>query len=230
MVSISPKKVLSDLGLSITKAPPAARTLSAEPRSTQGWVVELVGPSGVGKTTLRQQVEPVLKKDWFFEHHAKGLLGHVPENDGHADYIKRLFTARLNDLQTLDLSLERIADIGQRVCEVVRLGLVAKSCDAPRGFIMDDGLLHFFAGQILEQERGATEAFLTRTAVVFLMPGGAAAQVPFALENPTQLDVYRALRDLVQDIGCPTLVLDSDNRAGHADQMLSFFANDIPNA
>jgi hypothetical protein len=227
MAAISPKKVLADLGFPVSKVPPAARTLTAEPRDTQGWLVEFVGPSGVGKTTLRQQVAPALRKDWFFEHHAKGLLGHIPEDTTTAAYIKRLFAGRLEDLQSLDLPLERIAATSQRVCEVVRLGLVTKCLDLPRGFIMDDGLLHFFAGQVLEQDRDATEAFLDRTAFIFLLPDEPDTRDASAPQKRTQLDVYRELQDLVQDIGRPTLVLNSGDRTNHANRVLSFFAQDV---
>ena len=168
-----------------------------------------------------------MRKDWFFEHQAKGLIGHLPEEKTASPYIKRLFAERLADLQTLDLPLEDIAATSQRVCEVVRLGLVSKSPGLPRGFVMDDGLVHFFAGQILEQDRAATQAFLAKTAFVFLMPGGG-AQRP-ASDGParTQMDVYCDMLDLIQQIGRPVLVLDSEARADHADQVLSFFANSL---
>lgn len=226
MAAISPKKILSDLGFPVTKVAPAARTLAASPRESQGWLVEFVGPSGVGKTTLKQQVAPGLGKDWFFEHHAKGLLDQVPEDAGAAAYIKPLLAARLEDLLNLDLPFTEIAATSQRVCEVARLGLVSKAPGVPRGFVMDDGLLHFFAGQMLDQERAATAAFLDKTAFVFLLP----PQEQEATARPktrTQLDVYRDSLDMVRQIGCPTLVLNSKDRADHAEQVLSFFKQDI---
>jgi hypothetical protein len=227
MTGISPKKILAELGFPVSKVSPATRTLTAKPTDTHGWLVEFVGPSGVGKTTLRQQVTPTLRKDWFFEHHAKGLLGQIPEDAMTAAYIKRLFASRLDDLQSLDLPFERIAATSQRVCEVARLGLVTKSHSLPRGFIMDDGLLHFFAGQVLEQERDSTEAFLARTAFIFLLPNEPDTRDTSTPQKRTQLDVYRELLDLVQDIGRPTLVLDSNDRADHTNRVLSFFAKDV---
>lgn len=231
MVAISPKKLLSDLGVAVTKVASATQTLNAARRDSQGWLVELVGPSGVGKTTLKRKVAPTLQKDWYFEHHAKGLLGHVPESASAAAYLKPLLTARLEDLLSLELPFGEIATASQRVCEVARLGLVSKSPDLPRGFFMDDGLLHFFAGQMLEQERTATENFLQKTAFIFLLPDGENETVAPSPSKPrTQMDVYRDSLKMVREIGCPTLVLNSADRTDHADQVLSFFKQGILSA
>lgn len=227
MAILSPKKVLADLGFDVVRVPPAARTLASETCHTQGWLVELVGPSGVGKTTLKQQVAPKLQGEWFFEQHAKGLLGQVSEDPTLAAYIKTLMAGRLDRLAKLDAPLEHIAMIGQRVCEVVRLGLVSKAEGLPRGFLMDDGMLHFFAEQIIAQPPDNNNKFLDKTACIFLLPD------PQEIASSTgqarqQLDVYLALRDLVQDHGCPTLILERGNSARSPDHIVDFLAKNVP--
>ncbi len=222
MVALSPKKILSELGLVVSKAAPAGRSLSVKASPSKGWLVELVGPSGVGKTTLRDEVTAGLKDDWFFEHHAKGMLGQVQEDAAMAAYLKPMLANRLKMLQGLDIPLERMAEISQRACEVVRLGLVTKSGQVPRGFVMDDGILHFFAEQILAQKPKAAQPFLEQTAFVFLLPQAADEE-----EAKRQLEVYRALRDYVQGLGKPMIVLDPQDREGNPGRVLSFIRNDV---
>lgn len=227
MFSVSPKKLLSNLGLEVSRMPPAARTLSASPRASKGWLVEFVGPSGVGKTTLRRQVAPKLQQDWFFEPHAKGLLGQITEDAATAAYIRPLLRGRLDKLQNTDMPLERIAEIGRRVCEVARLGLVTKSTGLPRGFIMDDGIAHFFAEQITGQDRAATEAFLGRTAFIFLLPDEAYAQDQGQPRERTPLDAYCDLRDLILALERPTLLLKRSDRASNPEKVMTFIKQDV---
>jgi hypothetical protein len=224
---LSSKKVLANLGYIVSRVPPATQTMTADQRDTKGWLVEFVGPSGIGKTTLHQQIAPAQKKDWFFEAHAKGLVGQVRANDTTEAYIRQLFVRRLENLQNININLETVAKISQRVCEVTRLGLVSKSMDVPRGFIMDDGLAHFFAEQILEQDTNATEAFLSKTAFVFLLPDEADTRPPTMPHTRTQLDVYHDLRDLMLSLGRPTLVLKRSEY--NAEKVLSFIRHDVLN-
>lgn len=226
MITLSPKKMLAELGFAVSRVQSGARSLAAAETHTKGWLVELVGPSGVGKTTLWAQVAPQLKTDWFFEAHAKGLAGQLEEDPGSATYIKRLLAARLEDLAQVDHPLERVALIGQRACEVARLGLVSKTPGLPRGFIMDDGLLHFFAAQVIAQPVADTEAFLKHSACVFLLPD--AEQIASATGNAkAQIEIYLALRDLVTAQGQPVLTLDTSTRAENPARMLRFIQNDL---
>ncbi|MEP4199319.1 MAG: hypothetical protein ABJL99_27145 [Aliishimia sp.] len=227
MFAASPKKVLLNLGFEVSRTQPAARTRAASPSQSQGWLVELVGPSGVGKTTLREEVAPMLRQDWFFEQHAKGLMGETTEDEATALYIKQLLRGRLDRLQDSDLTLENIAAIGQRVFEVARLGLVSKSPDLPRGFLMDDGMAHFFAEQIMEQDRAATEDFMARTAFIFLLPDEAETHQIGTSPNRSSLDVYCALRDTILALGRPTLLLKRSERATNPEKMLNFIKQDV---
>ncbi len=227
MSTVSPKKILRNLGFDIARVEPAARTRAAAMRPTHGWIVELVGPSGVGKTTLRDQIVPRLHQDWFFERHAKGLLGDAVEDATVARYIKSLLWGRLDGLQSADLPLETIAAISQRVCEVVRLGLAAKSSGMPRGFIMDDSIAHFFAEQILAQDRTATQHFMDHTAYIFLLPDEAVTHKIGTTQDWTQLDVYCALRDLILDIGRPTLLLRRSDRENNPEKVIAFLKQDV---
>ena len=227
MFAAFPKKVLLNLGVEVSKASPPTRTLGASQRRSQGWLVEFVGPSGVGKTTLRQQVTPMLRQDWFFEHHAKGLMGKIKEDAATATYIKRLLRGRLGKIQNSDMTLERIAEISQRVCEVARLGLVTKSSELPRGFIMDDGIAHFFAEQIIDQDRDATAAFLVRTAFIFLLPDEADTHEIGASHEKTSMDVYCELRDTILALGRPALILKRSNWANNPGRVMTFIKQDV---
>lgn len=230
MFAALPKRILLKLGVEVSKIQPPAHTLAASQRSSQGWLLEFVGPSGVGKTTLRRQVAPMLRQDWFFEHHAKGLLGGIKEDEATTIYIKRLLRGRLEKLQNSDMTLERIAEIGQRVCEVARLGLVTKSSGLPRGFIMDDGIAHFFAEQIIDQDRDATAAFLTRTAFIFLLPDEADKQEIGASHERMSMDVYCELRDTILALGRPALLLKRSNRANNPEHVITFIKQNVLHA
>jgi hypothetical protein len=227
MSPISPKKILADFGVSISCVAPAGRTRKAARRDTQGWLVEFVGPSGVGKSTLSRQLNPILRQNWFFERHAKGLMGKVVEDEAHVTYLRQICAGRLKKLQDREFPLERIASIGQRVFEVVRLGLVTKSQGLPRGFIMDDGIAHYFAEQILEYDRDATEAFLEKMAFVFLLPDKADKDGKYGPWKRAELDIYCAMRDLFQDLGCPVLALKRSDRADNPGKIMSFIQQDV---
>ena len=228
MALLSPKKVHAKWGYVVSRVPPVTKTMGAAQRDTQGWLVEFVGPSGIGKSTLQKKVAPALRQDWFFEADAKSLVGHVRADEAAEAYVRQLFVRRLEDLQAIDVNLETLTTISHRVCEVTRLGLVSKSKAAPRGFIMDDGLGHFFAEQILEQDRDATSAFLRKTAFAFLLPDEAEVRRSALHGTRTQMDVYCDLRDLVSDLGCPILVLERSEN--NAERVLSFIKNDVLNS
>ena len=65
------KKLLLRSGYALQKVAPAVHTLSVEQNASHGWLIEFVGPSGVGKSTLLSQLAPQISEAWYFEHHAK---------------------------------------------------------------------------------------------------------------------------------------------------------------
>ncbi len=222
MISSFSKSLLAGSGFAVSRVSPALRSQSARPRDTKGWLVEFVGPTGVGKSTLFRRVEPMLRRDWFFERHAKGLTGKVVEDEAHAEYLRRICARRLEDLQADRLRFDRVASIGQRVFEVARLGRVTKSQHLPRGFVIDDGLAHFFAEPICEQDREATMAFFSKTAFVFVLPSEADLVGESAAWTRKDLKPYWELLELLSDLGRPTLVLDRNNSRENPSEALSF--------
>ena len=92
------------------------------------------------------------------------------------------------------------------------MGLVAKSAGLPRGFVLDDGMAHFFAGQIIDQDRDACAAFMDQTAYVFLMPDDEKKSIGGPSRERTQADIYLELFDLVRALGLPTILLKRSDR------------------
>lgn len=225
------RQSIAQLGLRVERVPPAGRIRRTAPSGTGGHCVEFVGPSGVGKTYLCRQVTPDLARHWFFERHAKALAGHVPEDPPSARYLAQLYVARFRRLQDNDLALSRKAEIVARMSEVIRHGLVASSPGLPRGFVLDDGVAHFFAEQILETDISMTTGFLRGKGLIFLLPERPETAAPEMLiadiaapQALREAAIYWALRDLAEHCQAHVLTLDARERSTNPGRVRRFFA------
>ncbi|TVP53163.1 MAG: hypothetical protein EA345_00135 [Halomonas sp.] len=221
---------MASLGLRVERIPNAERIRASLLQGTSGWNVEFVGPSGVGKTYLCRQVAPSLSRHWFFERHAKSLSGSVPEDPLKAQYFSLLYAARFVRLQNTDLGLARRAAIVARMSEVIRQGLVAHSLGLPRGFILDDGIAHFFAEQILAQDINTTATYLRDMGLIFLLPPRpdtieleALAIDKSVSQALREAAIYWRLYDLATHCGAQILTLDATERRLNPQKVHHFF-------
>lgn len=227
---IDSKHLLASLGLRVERRPNADRVLACPRLRTSGWNVEFVGPSGVGKTHLFRQVSGSLSRHWFFEPHAKSLSGRVPEDPLSAQYFSLLYDARFADLQSSDLEFAQKAAIVTRMTEVICQALVARSPGLSRGFILDDGVAHFFAEQILAQDLDTNTTYLRGLGLIFLLPPRPDTADLKALTNDEaapqalrQAATYWRLRDLAALCGARVLTLDAAERNSNPWQVRDYF-------
>lgn len=229
-------------GISIQRVPRSSETAREPLRPTKGFTVEFIGPSGIGKSTVFNRIRPGLKKNWFFEYHTRnsGLSG--PVEGGATSFLASIYNARLNHLENTDLELHYKASIVRRISEVIQVELVARSKGFSRGFVLDEGISHFFVDQILDLgNTGNTDYFAGRY-FIFLLPEqpgtlrnrqlqrkGALPDAGIPLSNEQrdrlrrQIDVYVALQRLYSDRGYPTLGLSAEESIEvNADKALDF--------
>ena len=216
------RRALERIGLSVSVTPTPGRLLGAAPSPTRGWIVEFAGPSGIGKSHLLGQVIPRLRGRWFFERDAKALVDAITEPDAEARYLAGLLDMRFARLSESGIPLMKRAEIAQRMCEVVRIGLAAKASALPRGVVLDDGVLHFFAQQIPEQCREQSREYLRNTVVILLL-----SREP---RRDGQTEVYSGMREFVEDLGVPVLTLysDAEDRVTNPDRVLDFLGRHTP--
>ena len=213
----------------------------ARPSRTRGLVVEFVGPSGIGKTTLCRQIAQRLRRDWFFEHHAAALVrsGKLPSAAQSPSpveaYLGQLHAHRLGDLATSQLHLVQRMKIVKRMSDVVAQGAMARLPGQPRGFILDDGVAHFFAEAMLAQSRERTRSFTHDSAFIFLLPPEFAASAAPApdpqraqMNSYQQRRIYRRLHDFLAGLGCPLLLLSSADKDTNPELAQDFIAGIRP--
>lgn len=215
----------------------AASVTGARGSSTRGMVVEFVGPSGIGKTTLCRQIAPRLRRDWFLERHAAALVrqgapsSEVPVPGPVEAYLARLHAHRMNDLAGNRPDLVQHMQIVGRMSAVIAQAAAARRPGLPRGFILDDGVAHFFAEAMLAQPQTDTMRYVQGLAFVFLMPpefAGPAAP-PHDPEQAgqnayEQRVIYRRLHDMLAGLGCPVLLLSSTDRQANPGLAHDFIA------
>jgi hypothetical protein len=164
------RRLLERLGLRITRISrdPAALSRTV----TAGHVVELVGPSGVGKTTLFRHVAPALAKRWYFQKDiAPFMYGGFRLDPEDACAYESLVSAAVAEVAERDVEVSaRAASLAFRM-RILREDMCVMAGTRPRGFFIDDGLCHNATRHVLARleagDRGM-ERLVRRRAFVFL--------------------------------------------------------------
>lgn len=144
---------LGVMGYEIRRKPNQSSLSRFSPRPSAGRILEMIGPPGVGKSTLFFSLAEELKKNWFLPHHASQLTLTTLEHDNEL--------MRIHDRLLLKKSLrlsEGSADFwvfsGRLTygAKVARNNIFMRS-GFQRGFVLDEGLFQVVPGEFLELDK-----------------------------------------------------------------------------
>jgi hypothetical protein len=167
------RHLLERLGLRVSRIRPPLDPAALPRTATAGHVVEFVGPSGVGKTTLFRHLAPTLAERWFFQ-------------EDIAPFVYDGFRLGPEDARAYDALIPGIvAEVAERPghvsgraaalafrMRVLREDMCLMAGTHSRGFFIDDGLCHNASVPVLARlEAGdrAMERLVRRRAFVFLL-------------------------------------------------------------
>lgn len=186
------KKVFLLGGYELTKLPDQLNTHEGK-RNTSGLTVDLVGPTGVGKTTFFSALEPDLKKDWFFRGQIprKKLEKKRPFRLVHGrqqDFVGNLLQKKHENLSKIvELSLARREYLYNFFVKEMEQDIFFRYSNLPKGYFSEDGITHGFTNEIVDLMQGTSphdtgdnclEEFFGGRAIIQL-----AASADYIIEN-----------------------------------------------
>ncbi|MDR5903005.1 hypothetical protein [Halomonas icarae] len=145
MIKQLAKQMLQRSGYALVRTPPLPR---GAPRATQGLQVEMIAPSGAGKTTLYRQL--TFSGEWMCGEHiqiGRDAFPELPEGDEGELYAKLLFGC-LRGLEALPLSSGHKLRLMDYATTTLRHDIAWRQRHYPRGMISEEGICHNFAAPL----------------------------------------------------------------------------------
>ncbi len=218
------KDVLESSGFALQRVPRTKDLSPSQRRLTRGRLIEFVGPSAIGKSTVFQKIKPQLKDDWLFEYHTRLPETNLECENDFLKVLRKVYVARIDRLCASGIDLTQNVSIVKRLCEVVNCSILAMTHDFPRGFVFDEGLAHFFAEQIIALDDEAAAEILKRMSLVFILPTKTDTLVERRLLRHTsenvdtvrtqaekELQIYWSLVAICTRCGIDHIVLNAEN-------------------
>ncbi len=229
------QETLATKGFELRRVPRLDPLYSTDHLPTSAKILEFVGPSGGGKSTLFEQLEHILVQRWYAPH-SKRFLEYTSE-DEILEAHHKILAAKIRRMERDGLGVWMQSEIFIRLGKIVQQSLAGSSNAYARGFALDEGICHYFAEQIMEQERDVAYTLLKNRFLVLLLartpdtiiqqmlerarkttPSDALARTVKRLESDTmlrsvtaQLEIYKNLGTLAQDCGCQVLEVFSED-------------------
>jgi energy-coupling factor transporter ATP-binding protein EcfA2 len=142
------KRSIGRLGYEIKRKKNQDRLYKYSPTHSAGHILELMGPSGIGKSTLLSSVSGTLGKSWFLPRHALELELSSLEHDPALMNVHRTLLVRKAANSGKDGSdFWLVAGAHTYSAHVARTDILMHA-GFPRGFALDEGLFQVFSKHI----------------------------------------------------------------------------------
>lgn len=223
-------------------------------RSTAGWCLELVGPSGVGKSATLSTLDPAIARRWLTRHEISRLPAgrRVPPLPGDAadrDLHARLLFDRIAHLRTNGHDSAEVARFLSYMSLVVLNDLKIRQGAARAGALLDEGLCQIFGREIAALEAADFAGIMQNRGLVALVTRDP-RRVVDQIENRAALSYRRTIHhgrtpeDLAEvarlgtalaleiagraaEFGAPTMVLHAEDGLARNAARLAGFTDQI---
>ena len=167
----SVNRVLRRFGLEIR---PVTRSEGIRTRrsslSTKDRCIEFIGPSGVGKTTLLNELVNHLAGDWYFRRDLDVARVNQTPDRVDSKIHWRLLMGKTSRLEEAEISGFQKLQFLRYFVQVVLNDVKLSNGDLKKGFLLDGGLCQNFARELLGLEEKEFSFILSARALVFLKP------------------------------------------------------------
>lgn len=140
--------------------------------------IEFIGPAGVGKTTICDEVKKYMVGDWNYKENLLDIM--IKYNEGKLDenlYL-RLLCNKVKHLENYDLSSYQKIRLIEFFSDVLLKDLAIHSSDlSSKRFFLDEGLCHNFSEELIDLTDSDLKILMTGRAFVFLQARNSAAVV-----------------------------------------------------
>ena len=158
--------LLSVLGLQLRRLPKSPDLPQGLERATRGHLVEMIGPTGVGKSHFHDQLLPETGKQWLSRREIKLLMeGQRPfiELDGVSSVlVDDLLAQKQRSIWALDIKVWRKVALLEVFTREMALDIHARARVVPvAGLFSDEGITHNFTTELLRwyEERDRNDPF-----------------------------------------------------------------------
>ena len=202
-------------------------------RQTSGKILEFIGTSGAGKTTLFNRSMTRLKNRWFFAYHMDLFKRKAPPSQVD-EILMQILQKRIENINSSEsfCPWHSLLDLKLSVRVMHETMVVAHSA-YPKGFAFDEGLFRHFTAEILQLDDLCLVDLWKNRAFVYLRartPETALARVKSRTEKLTQLErqrdrtddqilfrivqeqeMFQSIIDKAATFDCPVLVIDAED-------------------
>ncbi|MBD3896243.1 hypothetical protein IEI94_10315 [Halomonas sp. ML-15] len=146
-------KLLLTNGIQLSKIP---KDLALDKRQhpSLGSIVELVGPSGVGKSYFYNHLQPELEGNWFFRKEVKKISTYQGSsfsllNDEDAALVENLLNKKYENIRSVKGVLQRKVALYDFFLKEMAADVYFRHTKLARGLFSEDGVTHNFSQELL---------------------------------------------------------------------------------
>lgn len=177
------RRGLARFGYELRRKPDQRRLERADPKRSAGRILEMVGPSGIGKSTLFNAVSQDLGRDWFLPRDAAELVLDRLDGASALEAVQRqLLFAKAQRLQRESFDFWVFAGRLRYGAQVAERDMLMRR-PRVRGFALDEGLIQVFSQELMDLDDADWALALQQRALVVLLAEDSDVVAARALER-----------------------------------------------
>ncbi len=245
------KRFLARRGLEVRNLPRDSDYSQVAMAPTAGKVIEFIGPSGVGKSTVFASLKTHVRDRWLFANTFVLTAPAAVANPEFERAVLLILYDKMDVLKKASISAWNYCNVIHQLEDIVKKSLLIAAATHPKGYLLDEGIGHYFCEQIMAQDHATRKALLGNRHFIVLLaatPEKVAAQrqerqrdqniATAGLQNPNETDylsaevlqkiakqmvIYKQFAELAKTHGCEVLELYVENGiAGNVQEIVKF--------